>query len=123
MRPGCDCWVGLCLTVAGYALTAWAMSVNAFFSPVVRIQAERGHSVVDRGPYRAVRHPGYVGFGLYAVGTALALDSLHALVPVTAVLLVIVLRTHLEDRTLQRELEGYARYATRVRYRLVPGIW
>ncbi|MDQ7793078.1 MAG: isoprenylcysteine carboxylmethyltransferase family protein [bacterium] len=106
-----------------YALTLWAMAVNRFFSAVVRIQHDRGHVVVDRGPYRLVRHPGYVGVILVSLATPVLLGSAWALAPAGLVAAIAVLRTALEDRTLGEELPGYRDYARRVPYRLLPGIW
>ncbi len=116
-------WVACVVLVAGYAFSLWALIANRFFSTVVRIQRERGHTVVSSGPYRFVRHPGYAGGMLYYVTTPLMLGTLWGLVPVLVEIVLLVLRTALEDRTLQEELPGYADYARRVRYRLVPGIW
>ncbi len=114
---------GAVLQAAGLALTSWAMIVNAFFSTAVRIQTDRGHTVCRSGPYRIVRHPGYVGFSLQALSLVLLLGSWWALVPGGITVLLIVIRTALEDRTLQAELPGYPEYARDVRYRLVPGVW
>ncbi len=114
---------GFLLVATGGALTASAIAANRFFSAVVRIQRDRGHEVVDSGPYQCLRHPGYVGSILYMAGTALALGSWWGMVVAVAVSIGIVLRTRLEDRTLMAELEGYAHYAQRVRYRLVPRVW
>jgi protein-S-isoprenylcysteine O-methyltransferase Ste14 len=114
---------GLAVIVLGYALGTWAMVANRFFSSVVRIQTDRGHTVVDRGPYRFVRHPAYAG-GIWVIpATALLLGSLWALIPAGLVAAGTVVRTALEDRTLLQELPGYADYARRTRYRLLPGIW
>jgi protein-S-isoprenylcysteine O-methyltransferase Ste14 len=99
------------------------MKANRFFSPVVRIQSERGHHLVDSGPYRLVRHPGYAGSLLSCVGGALALGSCWALVPVGALGVLILRRIVVEDRFLKANLEGYAEYSERVRYRLLPGVW
>jgi protein-S-isoprenylcysteine O-methyltransferase Ste14 len=115
--------VGLIIVAVGYAFAAWAMVENRFFSGVVRIQTERGHTVCNTGPYRIVRHPGYAGNVLALPGIVLALSSLWTLIPAAAALIVAVTRTALEDRTLQEELPGYADYARRVRYRLLPGIY
>jgi protein-S-isoprenylcysteine O-methyltransferase Ste14 len=113
----------LIAVIVGYALWGWAMASNTFFSGLVRIQKERGHTVASGGPYRYVRHPGYVGLIVFSVGTPLALGSLWGLVPAGFAVLMTIVRTALEDRTLQEELPGYRDYAGRVRYRLLPGIW
>lgn len=115
--------VGLLANVAGYAFFLWAMVSNAFFSEGVRIQKERGHRVATAGPYRYVRHPGYVGAIVAGLATPLLLGSLWALIPAALSALLYVVRTGLEDRTLLRELDGYSEYAQRTRYRLVPGLW
>jgi len=114
---------GLVMLAAGYALAAWAMAVNRFFSAVVRIQKERGHSVVTGGPYRLVRHPSYAGGLLATLGIPLLLNSWWAFLPALGVVALTVVRTRSEDRTLQAELPGYAAYARRTRFRLMPGIW
>lgn len=115
--------VGMIAAVIGYAFVVWATSTNAYFSIIVRIQTERGHTVVTDGPYRFVRHPGYVGSILSNLGTPLLLGSWWAFgLGVVAALLMIV-RTSLEDKTLQAELPGYAEYAQQTRYRLLPGMW
>ncbi len=116
--------VGAAMYVLGVALATWAMSVNTHFEKTVRIQHDRDHTVCDRGPYHWVRHPGYVGAALgFPLATPLLLGSGWAFVPAVASALTLVLRTALEDRTLRRELAGYAEFAQRTRYRLLPGIW
>ncbi len=115
--------VGLACVVLGNLLFTWAMASNPFFSTAVRIQWDRDHAVATGGPYHYVRHPGYVGYVTMIFGTALIFGSLWALVPVTLSAVLLVMRTALEDQTLRQELEGYAEYAQRVRYRLVPGLW
>ena len=90
---------------------------------MTRIQKERGHVVCDSGPYRIVRHPGYAGNIPPLIGIVLALGSVWTLIPVTIALIIIVIRTLLEDKTLQEELPGYRDYLRRVRYRLIPGIF
>jgi len=115
--------IGLLLVAAGGSLTNWAVASNRFFSAVIRIQRDRDHYVIASGPYGLVRHPGYVGSLIHMPGLALALGSLWALAVVGAISALIVVRTALEDRTLRAELEGYAEYAGRVRYRLLPGVW
>jgi len=116
-------FAGLVVCTLGYALLTWAMVSNSFFSQIVRIQTDRGHAVVTRGPYRFVRHPAYVGMILFELGMASLLASWPALLVSGVCALLLVLRTALEDRTLQTELAGYLDYALQVRYRLVPGIW
>ncbi len=114
---------GLLLIGLGGALSNRAVAANRFFSAIIRIQRDRGHHVVDTGPYRLVRHPGYLASIVHMPGVALALGSLWALTIAAAIGVVVVVRTALEDRTLRAELEGYAEYAGRVRYRLLPGVW
>ena len=115
--------LGFILITVGYVFATWALIENRFFSVMVRIQKERGHVVCDSGPYKIVRHPGYAGNIWPLFGIALALSSIWTVVPVFVALVITVIRTKLEDRTLQKELPGYKDYATRVRYRLIPGIW
>jgi protein-S-isoprenylcysteine O-methyltransferase Ste14 len=115
--------LALALLLAGYALSSYALIENRFFSSEVRIQAERGHHAVSSGPYRWVRHPGYAGGLLTYIATPLLLDTPWAFLPTALVIVLTVVRTALEDRTLQAELAGYREYAGRVRYRLLPGVW
>jgi protein-S-isoprenylcysteine O-methyltransferase Ste14 len=111
------------MIVLGNALFLWAMAENAHFEKNVRIQDDRGHRVASTGPYRFVRHPGYVGMILQLAFTPLVLGSWWPLIPDGAAILLIVLRTALEDRTLQRELPGYREFTQQTRYRLIPGVW
>jgi len=115
--------VGLIMSALGYAFAVWALAENRFFSSTVRIQRDRGHVVCDGGPYRVVRHPGYAGNLLPLPGVVMALSSVWTLIPAAVALVITVIRTALEDRTLQEELPGYREYARRVRYRLVPGLY
>jgi len=115
--------LGFILIAPGYAFAGWALVENRFFSSVVRIQTDRGHVVCDSGPYRIVRHPGYAGNILPLAGIVLALSSIWTLIPAIVALIITVIRTTLEDRTLQDELPGYRDYARRVRYRLIPGVF
>ena len=114
---------GFILVSFGYAFATWALAENRFFSSVVRIQTDRGHEVCDSGPYRFVRHPGYVGSILALFGIVLALSSVWTLIPAAVASIITVIRTVLEDQTLQEELPGYRDYARRVRYRLIPWIY
>jgi len=115
--------LGFLLIVPGYTFAGWALAENRFFSTMVRIQTDRGHMVCDSGPYRLVRHPGYAGNVLALPGLVLAFGSVWTIIPVIIALIIAVIRTALEDKTLQEELPGYRDYARRVRYRLIPGVF
>lgn len=115
--------VSLIFFLLGQGLFSWAMASNKFFSTLVRIQEERGHLVATGGPYCYVRHPGYMGMIVTLLATGLVLGSLWSLIPSGLAALLLIVRTVLEDRTLREELAGYADYAARVRYRLLPGVW
>ncbi len=118
--PWWGCVVGYTLLIAGMVGLTWAESVNKFFEQTVRIQTDRGHKVIDTGPYALVRHPGYVAACLLFMG--MPLGSFWALVPAAVSCLLLVVRTVLEYKTLRNELVGYEEYTQRVRYRLVPGV-
>ena len=115
--------IGYITHILAYFITGWSMWVNSFFSTMVRIQTERDHVVVHDGPYRFVRHPGYVGGILLAISSSLILGSVWALIPAGVVVFLLIIRTFLEDVTLQKELQGYSHYIEKVKYRLLPGIW
>ena len=115
--------VGFVVAALAYALTTWAMTSNTFFSMVYRIQEDRGHTVATAGPYRFVRHPGYVGTIAFELATPILLGSLWALIPGALAAVLTVVRTALEDRSLREDLESYTEYAQKVRYRLLPGVW
>jgi len=121
--PGLSWLLGLAIFVPGWALAIWSMVVNPFFEKTVRIQTDHGHRVIDTGPYAYIRHPGYVGFASWMLSTPLLLASTWAFVPALISVILLVIRTALEDRALQSELRGYAEYASRVRFRLIPGVW
>jgi protein-S-isoprenylcysteine O-methyltransferase Ste14 len=121
--PLAGMYVGLVVMLLAYLLGAWAMAVNEHFELLVRIQMDRGHRVVTSGPYRIVRHPGYLAAIVGALASPLILGSLWAFAPVVASALLFSVRTALEDRTLREELAGYEEYAARTRHRLLPGIW
>ena len=113
----------LAIAVLGSLLTTWAMASNRFFYGVLRIAKDRGHTVATSGPYRYVRHPGYVGAIMFQVVMPLILGSLWALIPAALTVCLAIVRTALEDRVLQDKLGGYQDYAGQVRYRLLPGVW
>ena len=126
-------YFGTCLTVPIFnyitcrpcrrTFVLWAMASNPFFATTVRIQDDRGHRVVSSGPYRLVRHPGYFGSLIYNLVIPLVLGSLWTFLPALLTIALLVLRTRLEDRTLQAELPGYPEYAAVVRHQLIPGVW
>jgi protein-S-isoprenylcysteine O-methyltransferase Ste14 len=122
VHPGWSIVALLVCTLASL-LVFWAMLTNRFFSGTVRIQTERNHVVVEDGPYRYVRHPGYSGALLFTMASPVALGSWYALIPAALTSAVLVLRTAFEDATLRAELNGYGAYARRVSARLVPRIW
>ena len=111
------------LILAGCCIIYWAMWTNNFFSSRVRIQTDRGHYVVTEGPYHYVRHPGYVGLIIFMPALALLLGSIYALIPAAIDIFLLIIRTYLEDITLQKELPGYADYTKQIRFRLIPCIW
>jgi protein-S-isoprenylcysteine O-methyltransferase Ste14 len=122
MGPGLH-WLGALGFALGWALVLWATASNAYFDTTVRIREDGGHAVATGGPYRYVRHPGYVGAILYQLATPFLLGSWWALIPMVVSVPLYLLRTALEDRALQKELGGYVEYVGTVRYRLVPGVW
>ena len=115
--------LGSAITLAGFVLATWALISNPFFSGTVRIQRDRGHHVIESGPYGWMRHPGYAGAIISYLGFPLLLDSWWACAPLLATSAVMAFRTKREDQTLQAELPGYSEYSQRVRYRLLPLIW
>jgi protein-S-isoprenylcysteine O-methyltransferase Ste14 len=124
--PELPLWVHLLAAfslVGSLLIGIWAVKTNRFYSAVVRIQTERGHQVVDSGPYAYIRHPTYVLMFLLGILLPLLLGSLWALIPGMLGSIGIVIRTALEDKTLQAELPGYTDYSKRVKYRMIPGLW
>jgi protein-S-isoprenylcysteine O-methyltransferase Ste14 len=107
----------------GYGFAYWAVFSNPFFATFVRIQEDRGHSVVSSGPYALVRHPGYSGVLIAHLALPFALESIWALLPSIVATLLFIARTSREDRTLGESLVGYREYQARVRWRLLPGVW
>ena len=115
--------VGLVLFAISTVLLNWAMIANPYFEPTVRIQRDRGHKAIANGPYRIVRHPGYLAGIFYILSIPLIIGSAFTFVPAGIYAFLTIIRTLLEDSTLCKELDGYSEYAKRVRYRLFPGIW
>jgi protein-S-isoprenylcysteine O-methyltransferase Ste14 len=115
--------VGLMLLIASTLSILWVMRANSFAAPVVRVQSERHHRVIDSGPYAWVRHPMYSGAALYFAGMPLALGSWWGLAFAPVLVAMFAYRTVIEEATLRDHLPGYSEYAARVRYRLVPGVW
>ena len=113
--------LGVIMMIAALLLLGWAMGQNPHFETTVRIQEDQKHRVIDSGPYRLVRHPGYVAANLLMIGMALTLESARALVPATLGAAELIVRTALEDRFLQANLKGYREFARRTRYRLKIG--
>ncbi|HIC13950.1 MAG TPA: isoprenylcysteine carboxylmethyltransferase family protein, partial [Gemmatimonadetes bacterium] len=123
VTPGAAWLLGLAIFVSGWALLIWSSVVNPFLEKTVRIQTEHGHRVIETGPYAYVRHPFYVGLALWMLSTPLLLISTWAFIPAVLAVVGLMIRTALEDRTLHRELPGYADYTVRIRFRLIPGVW
>jgi len=111
------------LFYTGGAILIWSMRTNTFFSTVVRIQEERGHRAITTGPYRFVRHPGYVGMLLMMLSTPLALGSYWALLSAFVAAAAMIARTAKEDALLQKELDGYSEFVEQTPSRLIPGVW
>jgi len=117
------CLLGIVLMFSGQLLFLIAKKTNKFFSSVVRIQNDRGHTVCESGPYKFVRHPGYLGMIISWVGFPLIIGSIWSTIPIVFAIILLLIRTRLEDRTLTEELSGYSQYLQKTRYKLIPGIW
>lgn len=115
--------IGLILFTVSNVLILWSMVRNPFFEPTVRIQKERDQKVISAGPYRIIRHPGYLSGILWHLAMPLIMGSSLALIYSIIIFSILILRTHLEDKILQKELQGYIEYAEKTRYRLLPGVW
>lgn len=115
--------LGFMLYIIAAILGNWAVITNPHFEPTVRIQKDRDHQVITTGPYKIVRHPGYVAAILFPVSISLIIGSVFGLIPAGINMLLLIIRTSLEDNTLQNELNGYSEYAKRVKYRLLPWVW
>jgi protein-S-isoprenylcysteine O-methyltransferase Ste14 len=116
-------WIAVIVLLLSSLFSNWALIANKYFSAVVRIQADRGHTVVTDGPYHYVRHPGYSGGAIANIVMPLMLGSLWALIPAILTIIILVIRTAKEDQTLIDELPGYVEYAEVTQHRLLPGIW
>lgn len=116
-------FVAVVLVGLGSVLGSWAIVSNPYFASTVRIQSERGHKVVSSGPYQYIRHPGYSGWILSGIALPVMLGSLWALIPSGLTVVILIIRTGLEDRTLRRELPGYEEYSQNTHFRLVPYVW
>lgn len=115
--------LGYVVFIISFIGQVWPQAVNRHFEPGVRIQDDRGQTVIDTGPYAIVRHPGYISGSLLALGVAMVLGSWWAFVPIVIVVVGLIVRTVFEERTLRAELPGYAEYTQRVKWRWVPGVW
>ncbi len=119
-------WVEICalaLHVPSFVFIGWVLRENTYLSRVVKIDDERGHQVITTGPYALVRHPMYTAVIVIMFALPVTLGSRFGLIPAALLVALLMLRTYLEDRTLQAELPGYPEYARETRYRLIPGIW
>lgn len=115
--------LGIILHTIAAFIGSWSMVINTHFETTVRIQNDRDHKVITSGPYKIVRHPGYTAGILLCISTPLIIGSIIALIPASVIIIAFLIRTILEDNTLQNELNGYSEYAERVRYKLFPRIW
>lgn len=115
--------LGLAMLLGSVGFIMWVMHENSFAAPVVKLQTERGHRVVSTGPYAWVRHPMYSGSVLFFVGAPLLLGSWWGVAMLPLFIALFAIRAGIEERALIAGLPGYADYATRVRYRLLPGLW
>lgn len=114
---------GIILTVSGQLLFLLAQKQNKFFSSIMRIQRDRGHTVCETGLYKVVRHPAYLGSIIQAAGFPLLMGSLWSIIPISVLIILSIIRTWLEDETLKKELKGYPEYVKKTRYRIIPYIW
>ncbi len=115
--------LGIALTALGQLLFLIAQKQNRFFSSTVRIQTDREHTVCDTGLYKIVRHPAYMGSIIQALGFPLLFGSFWSIIPIFMSIILLIIRTNLEDRTLKNELKGYLEYSKKTRYRIIPYVW
>jgi len=123
LLPSFYLYIGIILYIFSTIFSIWPMLHNPFFEGTIRIQREKNHNVINTGPYKIVRHPGYLGMLLGSISLPLALGSLLAFIPLVIMIILIFIRTYYEDTTLQKELTGYPEYCKEVKYRLIPFIW
>jgi len=114
---------GIVIYILMMIISIWAMVVNVHFENFVRIQKDRNHKTVDTGPYKYVRHPGYSAGVFRHLSVPAIIGSIYAYIPVLIGISFLIIRTYLEDKTLQKELIGYKEYMKKTRYRLIPKIW
>ena len=117
------CLLGIILTVSGQLLFLIAQKQNRFFSSTVRIQTDREHIVCETGLYKIVRHPAYLGSMIQSLGFPLLFCSLWSIIPISVMVILLIIRTALEDKTLKNELKGYLEYAHKTRYKIIPYVW
>lgn len=117
------CLLGIVMVFIGQLLFLFAKKTNAFFSSIVRIQNDRGHTVCDIGLYKFIRHPGYLGMIISWIGFPLVIASTWTIIPVGVAIILLMVRTNLEDALLTKELSGYGEYAKKTRFKLIPFIW
>ena len=115
--------IGIILYLIAAFLSNWTVIINPYFEPTMRIQKERDHHVITTGPYRIVRHPGYLASIIFPIAISFIIGSMIGLIPAAIILLLIIIRTILEDRTLITELDGYSEYAKKTKYKLFPQVW
>ena len=115
--------LGVILTILGQVIFLTARKENKYFSSVMRIQTDRGHTVCDTGIYKIVRHPGYLGMTISLAALPLITGSMWSIIPTTIAIILLFIRTYFEDETLKKELSGYTEYSQRTRQRLIPKIW
>jgi protein-S-isoprenylcysteine O-methyltransferase Ste14 len=115
--------LGIILTITGQLLFLIAQKQNKFFSSTVRIQTDRGHIVCETGLYKFVRHPAYLGSIIQSLGFPLLFGSLWSVIPICFSIILIIIRTYLEDKTLKNELNGYTEYSDKTRYKIIPFVW
>ncbi len=114
---------GIILTILGFSLFLAALRQNKFFSPIISFQTGENHAVCDTGVYKLVRHPGYLGLSISLIGIPLLTGSLWSMIPALIGIIILWIRTSLEDKTLKNELKGYLEYTKRTRYKLIPWVY